>query len=117
MHRKSLPIGIQNLKEIRTEGFYYVDKTRFACRLVSEGKYFFLSRPRRFGKSLFLDTLKELFECKRALFAGLYADTHWDWSTPSPVIRISFGSGVCAGAKNWMRSSRSTCRPTPGVSG
>ncbi|MFA7607115.1 MAG: AAA family ATPase, partial [Rhodocyclaceae bacterium] len=106
MHRKSLPIGIQNLKEIRTGGFYYVDKTRFACRLVSEGKYFFLSRPRRFGKSLFLDTLKELFECHRTLFAGLYADTHWDWSTPGPVIRISFGSGVVRGREELDRRIR-----------
>ncbi len=106
MHRKSLPIGIQNLKEIRTGGFYYVDKTRFACRLASEGKYFFLSRPRRFGKSLFLDTLKELFECNRALFAGLYADTHWDWSTPGPVIRISFGSGVVRGREELDRRIR-----------
>ena len=61
--RKKLPIGIQSLREIREDGHYYVDKTPYALRLVEQGKYFFLSRPRRFGKSLFLDTLKELFEC------------------------------------------------------
>ena len=94
MQRRLLPIGIQNLSKIRSDHCYYVDKTRYACQLVEQGGYFFLSRPRRFGKSLFLDTLKELFECNQALFTGLYAERHWDWSTPSPVIRISLGSGV-----------------------
>lgn len=69
--RKKLPIGIQTFRDMRTEGYYYVDKTPVALRLAREGKYFFLSRPRRFGKSLFLDTLKELFEGNEALFAGL----------------------------------------------
>lgn len=92
--RKKLPIGIQNFREIREGGYYYVDKTSFACALVNEGKYYFLSRPRRFGKSLLVDTLKEMFEGNRALFAGLYAETHWDWSVKRPVIRISFGEGV-----------------------
>ncbi len=92
--RKKLPIGIQNLREIREEGHYYVDKTEFALRLIGQGKYYFLSRPRRFGKSLFLDTLKELFEGKRGLFEGLHADGRWDWSVHYPVIRISFSDGV-----------------------
>jgi len=70
--KKKLPIGIQNLREMREEGYYYVDKTEFAHRLIREGKYYFLSRPRRFGKSLFLDTLKEIFEGNEGLFAGLY---------------------------------------------
>lgn len=92
--RKKLSIGIQNLREIREEGYYYVDKTEFALRLIDQGKYYFLSRPRRFGKSLFLDTLKELFEGNQPLFEGLHAAERWDWSVRSPVIRISFGSGV-----------------------
>ncbi|CBL43866.1 hypothetical protein HDN1F_02830 [gamma proteobacterium HdN1] len=94
MQRKRLPIGIQTLREIREDNCYYVDKTPLALRLVQQGKYFFLSRPRRFGKSLFLDTLKELFEGNEALFKGLYAEKHWDWSVKYPVIRISFGGGV-----------------------
>lgn len=94
MKRKKLPIGIQTFREIREEGHYYVDKTPFALQLIEQGKYFFLSRPRRFGKSLFLDTLKELFEANRALFDGLHAEEHWDWSIKYPVIRLSFGSGV-----------------------
>ena len=58
----TLPIGIDTFAIIRQEGFYYVDKTRFAWELSRQAGYYFLSRPRRFGKSLFLDTLKELFE-------------------------------------------------------
>ncbi|SKA70577.1 Predicted AAA-ATPase, partial [Thiothrix eikelboomii] len=91
--RKKLPIGIQNLREIRTENHYYVDKTALALKLTQEGKHYFLSRPRRFGKSLFLDTLKELFEGHEALFQGLAVHPHWDWSVKYPVLRFSFGSG------------------------
>ena len=94
MTRRSLPIGIQTLREIREGDFYYVDKTGFALRLIAEGKYYFLSRPRRFGKSLFLDTLAELFAGNEALFRGLEAEHRWDWSRRYPVIRLSFGGGV-----------------------
>ena len=66
--RKKLPVGIQNLREIREQGHYYVDKSGLAIDLLNSGKYFFLSRPRRFGKSLLVDTFKELFEGNRALF-------------------------------------------------
>ena len=92
--RKKLPIGIQTFREVREEDYYYVDKTPFALRLIDEGKYYFLSRPRRFGKSLFLDTLGELFEGNRALFTGLTAESNWDWSRRFPVIRLSFAEGV-----------------------
>jgi hypothetical protein len=92
--RRKLPIGIQNLHEIIEEGHYYVDKSAIAVRLVNEGKYYFLSRPRRFGKSLFLDTLREMFEGNAPLFKGLAAKQQWDWSKKYPVIRISFGDGV-----------------------
>ncbi|MBK5930297.1 ATP-binding protein [Halochromatium salexigens] len=94
MHRQRLPIGIQTLREIREDDHYYVDKTGYALRLIEEGKYYFLSRPRRFGKSLFLDTLAELFSGNQALFSGLEADARWDWSRIYPVIRFSFGGGV-----------------------
>ena len=90
--RKKLPIGIQTFREIRESGHYYVDKTPLALRLVDEGKHYFLSRPRRFGKSLFLDTLKELFEGNEALFKGLAAEKPWDWSVQYPVLRFSFGN-------------------------
>ena len=90
--RRKLPIGIQTFREIREEGCYYVDKTAWVLRLVDEGKHYFLSRPRRFGKSLLLDTIKELFEGSEELFRGLAIHDQWDW-TPRPVVRISFGSG------------------------
>ncbi|MDR0701848.1 MAG: AAA family ATPase, partial [Azoarcus sp.] len=95
MTRKKLPIGIQTFAKIREKDeYYYVDKTPFALRLIDEGTHYFLSRPRRFGKSLFLDTLAELFAGNEPLFRGLYCHDKWDWTVKYPVIRISFGSGV-----------------------
>ena len=91
--KRRLPIGIQIFRQIREDGCYYVDKTAWIRRLVDEGKHYFLSRPRRFGKSLFLDTCKELFEGSEALFEGLAIHAHWDWTVRHPVVRLSFGSG------------------------
>ena len=93
MTKRRLPIGIQNFREIREQNCYYVDKTAYIWQLLNEGKHYFLSRPRRFGKSLFLDTLKELFEGNESLFEGLYIHDHWDWQVRYPVLRLSFGSG------------------------
>ena len=93
MTRRRLPIGIQTFGELRERGCYYVDKTAYIARLADEGKHYFLSRPRRFGKSLFLDTLKELFEGNEALFEGLAVHSEWDWSVRHPVLRLSFGGG------------------------
>ena len=93
MSKRRLPIGIQTFRKIREEDCYYVDKTTYIRRLLDEGTHYFLSRPRRFGKSLFLDTLKELFEGNEPLFAGLYIHARWDWSVRHPVLRLSFGSG------------------------
>ena len=93
MTKRRLPIGIQTFREIREENCYYVDKTAYILQLLNEGKHYFLSRPRRFGKSLFLDTLKELFEGNEPLFEGLYIHDHWDWQVRYPVLRLSFGSG------------------------
>ena len=93
MPRRKLPTGIQTFREIREEGCYYVDKTSYIRRLAAEGKHYFLSRPRRFGKSLFVDTLKELFEGSEELFRGLDIHGHWDWSVRHPVVRLSFASG------------------------
>ena len=93
MARRLLPIGIQSFRKLREGNCYYVDKTGYALRLVEEGTHYFLSRPRRFGKSLFLDTLKELFEGSQELFDGLHIYEHWDWSVQFPVVKLSFGSG------------------------
>ncbi len=91
MTRRQLPIGIQDFRTIREQDFYYVDKTALIRRLVNQGRYYFLSRPRRFGKSLLIDTLRELFEGNEPLFRGLHIHDHWDWSTRHPVVRLSFG--------------------------
>ena len=93
MAKRRLPIGIQTFRELRERDCYYVDKTAYVKRLLDEGKHYFLSRPRRFGKSLFLDTLKELFEGNEELFAGLYIHQRHNWSERHPVVRLSFGSG------------------------
>jgi len=92
--RKLLPIGIQTFREIRESDCYYVDKTGLALRLIQQGKCFFLSRPRRFGKSLFLDTLRAIFEGEEEHFRGLAIHDQWDWTVKYPVLRISFGTGV-----------------------
>lgn len=93
---KNLPIGIQTFQKIRDKekNYIYIDKTDLALSLIESSGYYFLSRPRRFGKSLFLDTLKNIFEGKKELFEGLYIYDKWDWKITYPVIKISFGAGV-----------------------
>ncbi|MDE0263229.1 MAG: AAA family ATPase [Bryobacterales bacterium] len=90
---RRLPIGVQSFLEIRAANLYYVDKTGFALRLVRDGKHYFVWRPRRFGKSLFVDTLKRLFKGRRELFKGLAIEPDWDWSVRYPVVRLDFGKG------------------------
>ena len=93
MARRRLPIGIQTFRKVREGGCYYVDKSAYLRRLVEEGTHYFLSRPRRFGKSLLLDTLKELFEGSEILFEGLAIHDDWDWSMRHPVVRLDFAAG------------------------
>ena len=86
------PIGIQTFSKIIEEGYTYVDKTAYIKALLSQGQFIFLSRPRRFGKSLLLSTLEAYFEGRRELFKGLAADSmDLDW-TPSPVIRFDLNA-------------------------
>ncbi len=94
MDRRRLPIGIQTFRTLREENAYYVDKTPYIRRLLDEGSHYFLSRPRRFGKSLFLDTLKEFFEGSEELFAGLFIHDRHDWSQRHPVVRLDFAGGT-----------------------
>ncbi|WP_217125417.1 ATP-binding protein [Hydrogenophilus thiooxidans] len=109
--RRKLPIGIQTFAKIRNEGYYYVDKTPLVAALAEGGGAYFLSRPRRFGKSLFLDTVAEAFAGNRLLFEGgaraerlgadpqaaarprLYLADHWDWGKRHPIVRVSFAEG------------------------
>ena len=102
MARRRLPIGIQTFRKLRESNCYYVDKTPYALQLVDEGTHYFLSRPRRFGKSLFLDTLKELFEGSRELFEGLAAHGGWDWSCATRCCGWS--------SEGETTPSRATCR-------
>jgi Predicted AAA-ATPase/PD-(D/E)XK nuclease superfamily len=85
-----LPIGEQSFNKIRTENMLYVDKTEQIFRVITGASYAFLSRPRRFGKSLTLSTIDELFSGNKELFEGLWIENHWDWSKINPVIHISF---------------------------
>ena len=88
---KNLPIGLQDFKSFRDGNCVYVDKTQLVHNLaIGGGKYFFLSRPRRFGKSLLLSTFKQLFLGKQELFKETWIEPHWDWSKTSPVIHLSF---------------------------
>ena len=87
-----LPIGQSSFSGIRRDNYLYVDKTEDIYRLVTGGKYYFLSRPRRFGKSLLISTLKCLFEAKKELFEGLWIYDKWDWKKYYPVIVIDFNA-------------------------
>ena len=84
------PLDTANFKNIRQRGFVYVDKTEYIHKMTEKGTYFFLARPRRFGKSLFLDTLAEYFKGNRELFKGLAIDKlqHEEWKK-HPVLRLN----------------------------
>jgi hypothetical protein len=92
--KRPLPISIQTFRKLREGGFCYVDKTAHIATLTQDSGAYFLSRPRRFGKSLLLDTLKELFEGSEELFRGLYIHDRWDWEQHYPVIVLDFAAGV-----------------------
>ena len=86
------PIGIQNFEDLRRNGYAYVDKTQFVYKLADEGKYYFLSRPRRFGKSLFLSTLEAYFQGKKELFEGLAIyDLETEWKQ-YPIFHIDLNT-------------------------
>ncbi|MFN0204163.1 MAG: AAA family ATPase [Bacteroidia bacterium] len=85
------PIGIQTFQEIIEENYVYIDKTKSVYKLVSEGKIYFLSRPRRFGKSLLLSTLRAVFEGKKELFKGLFIEDKIEWKS-HPVVHLSLNS-------------------------
>jgi hypothetical protein len=90
--KKLLPIGISDFKKLREQNFIYVDKTEYIHKLITEGGgYYFLSRPRRFGKSLLISTIEYLFKGEKDLFKGLYIYNKWNWEESYPVIKIDFG--------------------------
>lgn len=88
------PIGEQDFRSLRRDGCVYVDKTKYIAQILnSKNKYYFLARPRRFGKSLFLSSLRYFFEGERQLFKNLYIDSiDWEWKM-HPVLRLDLNSG------------------------
>ena len=102
---QKLPIGIQTFEKIRSDDYLYVDKTAQIQELVKNGSYYFLSRPRRFGKSLLVSTMQALFEGRRELFDGLAVYDQWDWDITYPVIKLSF-AGVGRNREEMLQDVR-----------
>ena len=88
MSQRIYPIGVQNFEKIRKDGYLYVDKTALIYQLVTTGSYYFLSRPRRFGKSLLISTLEAYFQGKKELFKGLAMEQLEEKWTVHPVLRL-----------------------------
>ncbi len=87
---KKLPVGLQSITEIIEGGYIYVDKTKYALELIENGKYYFMSRPRRFGKSLFISTLKEILSGNKTLFQECdIAKSDYDWKA-YPILHFDF---------------------------
>ena len=92
MGNKIYPIGIQNFESLRLDGYFYIDKTALIYQLVKSGRYYFLSRPRRFGKSLLISTLEAYFQGKKELFQGLAMEKlEKDW-TKYPILHIDLNT-------------------------
>jgi hypothetical protein len=111
---QKLPIGESSFENMRTQGYLYVDKTEYVHRMVTEGAYYFMARPRRFGKSLLVSTLKCLFQGRKDLFEGLWIAEHgaWDWGDKRhpkehPVVVIDF-NGIPAATPEKLEKSIST---------
>lgn len=108
---RKLPVGIQNFEKLRKEDYLYVDKTAFVYELTRTSRPYFLSRPRRFGKSLLLSTFKAYFEGKRELFKGLAIDQYETEWTPHPVLHLSLNAenySELVGLKNALETQLST---------
>jgi len=92
MSGKIYPIGIQNFESLRNDGYFYIDKTALIYQLVKTGSYYFLSRPRRFGKSLLISTLEAYFQGKQELFEGLAMEKlEKDW-VKYPVLYLDLNT-------------------------
>jgi PAS domain-containing protein len=86
---QKLPLGLQDFTEIIEGDYKYIDKTKYIHSIASRGKFYFLSRPRRFGKSLTISTLQALYQGSKTLFKGLWIEDKWDWNKKNPVVRLS----------------------------
>ena len=92
MSQRIYPIGIQNFEKIRKDGYLYVDKTALIHQLVTTGSYYFLSRPRRFGKSVLISTLEAYFQGKKELFKGLAMEQLEQKWTVHPVLHLDLNT-------------------------
>ena len=101
MGNKIYPIGIQNFESLRLDGYFYIDKTALIYQLVKSGRYYFLSRPRRFGKSLLISTLEAYFQGKKELFQGLAMEKlEKDWTKQTEPYIGNLGKAI------WKRACR-----------
>ena len=96
--RMKYPIGVQGFEKLRTDGYVYIDKTEYLYQLIDEGNCYFLSRPRRFGKSLFLSAVHAYFEGKKELFEGTYIGEHETEWTKYPVMKLDLNAENYTGA-------------------
>jgi Predicted AAA-ATPase/PD-(D/E)XK nuclease superfamily len=87
---RNLPIGTQTFSILREQNMVYVDKTEHIHRLLTTSRQVFFARPRRFGKSLTLSTIRSIYEGKKHLFEGLWIENNWDWTKRNPIIHIAF---------------------------
>jgi len=115
MAKKKLPVSIQTFATMIEKNHLYVDKTAYIYKMLDEGMYYFLSRPRRFGKTLLVSTLKALLEGRKELFNGLWIDnSDWDWK-PHPVVTIDFNGIDATNAatleKSLMRALDNIAKP------
>ncbi len=117
MNKLDLPVGESAFKNIREWDFYYVDKTPHIYKLARKPGYYFLSRPRRFGKTLLVDTMQELFEGNEQLFRGLHIHDRWDWTVSNPVVRLSFDTNYSepGGLEIHMASQLSALEEDAGI--
>lgn len=105
MSGKIYPIGIQNFESLRNDGYFYIDKTALIYQLVKTGSYYFLSRPRRFGKSLLISTLEAYFQGKQELFEGLAMEKlEKDW-VKYPVLYLDLNTENMILRKVWRTNS------------
>ncbi|KLO21648.1 hypothetical protein X275_08555, partial [Marinitoga sp. 1197] len=104
---KKLPIGVQDYKEIIEEDYIYVDKTKYIYDLINSGKFYFLSRPRRFGKSLTISTLYYLFKGEKELFKGTYIYDKWEFKE-YPVIKLDMSDNTMNNIEKFEKSLNNT---------
>ena len=101
---KDLPLSLETFSTLRENDYLYVDKTKYIFELAKPGKRYFLSRPRRFGKSLLISTIEEIYKGNKNLFKDLFIYQKWDWDKIHPVIKIDLGAGEYSSSEELKNS-------------